>query len=124
MKDEKVIKKRVEKIMKSLPPVNKGCGRWKLSNVNELDSEEEKIYITEFSKSDPLSTILNVRVIHEVDNEVRQYEDFLLDETNPNWGSKSIFKLGEWVRTIIGSKKLLNEFLLWFSNNLENYIEY
>lgn len=125
LKEAKEKRKKIEKIMKKLPPVNKGCGVWNISSINELDgNENEKIYIAEFSKSDPLSTILSVRIIHEVNKEIRQYEDFLLDETNPNWGTKSIFKLGEWVRTIIGSKKLLSEFLQWFSSNLENYIEY
>lgn len=124
--EEKLRRKRLEKINKKLPPVNKGCGNWIISSVDELDGKEEneKIYIAEFSKSDPYSTILNTRIIHEVNGEVRQYEDFLIDETNLNWGSKSLFKLGEWVRTIIGSKKLLSEFLDWFSRNLENYIEY
>ena len=125
LKEAKEKRKKIEKIMKKLPPVNKGCGVWNISSISELDSnEDEKIYIAEFSKSDPLSTILSVRIIHEVNKEIRQYEDFLLDETNPNWGTKSIFILGEWVRTIIGSKKLLSEFLQWFSGNLENYIEY
>ena len=125
LKEAKEKRKKIEKIMKKLPPVNKGCGVWNISSISELDSDEdEKIYIAEFSKSDPLSTILSVRIIHEVNKEIRQYEDFLLDETNPNCGTKSIFKLGEWVRTIIGSKKLLSEFLQWFSGNLENYIEY
>lgn len=125
LKEAKEKRKKIEKIMKKLPPVNKGCGVWNISSISELDSnEDEKIYIAEFSKSDPLSTILSVRIIHEVNKEIRQYEDFLLDETNPNWGTKSIFKLGEWARTIIGSKKLLSEFLQWFSGNLENYIEY